>query len=395
MIRTKGSLCSGTGALDLATPGELQWIAEKEMMPSLLLKREYPDVPNFGDITNPDSFTHVDLLTSGDPCQSMSVAGRQAATADERFLWPHVMDIIRKVRPNEIFLENVQNIVSVPLIKGGPRGGVLLMRLEDLTNAGYDVRWATLGACSVGAPHHRHRWFLRARYVGRRGMWTFTEIPCGAPRSGGRVLLPTPTTADGRGGPGASGRDGGLNLRTAVQLLPTPRATDIGTPGRRSSEGWRPQLGQAVLEHLLPTPTARDADGRGEGSAEHWDERAKERSNGMPLGAQVGLLPSPRATDGRKGDLAMGSACQPEHWGKYAPAIALWEETLGRPAPEPTELAPKGGRRLNAALSEWMMGYPEGYLAKNFPRNEALKMAGNGVVGLQARAAWGLLDFDR
>lgn len=33
-------------------------------------------------------------------------------------------------------------------------------------------------------------------------------------------------------------------------LLPTPRASDTGTPGRRASQGWRPPLSQV----LLPTP---------------------------------------------------------------------------------------------------------------------------------------------
>ena len=39
-------------------------------------------------------------------------------------------------------------------------------------------------------------------------------------------LWPTPTTADGMGGPGSSGRDGGDNLRTAVRDWPTPNARD-------------------------------------------------------------------------------------------------------------------------------------------------------------------------
>jgi DNA (cytosine-5)-methyltransferase 1 len=357
-VPTVGSLCSGTGALDRAVPGELAWVAETNESAATVLKREHPHVPNHGDITTPDvsRFTHVDLLTSGDPCQSMSAAGRQRASDDSRFLWPDVMRIIRQVRPREIFLENVQNIVSVPLVKGGARGGVLAMRLDDLTAAGYDVRWTVLGACAIGAPHHRHRWFLRATYVGGVGTAREVKAPvkCGARRGKGRELLPSPTTADGSGGPGTSPkRTGGMNLRTAVTLLPTPRATDIGTPGRRSSEGWRPQLGQVL--QLLPTPTTSNSHGN--------------HVNG-------------------RGELLLPGVVQPEHWGKFAAAIALWGEIIGRPAPDPTGPAPKGGRRLNPALSEWMMGYPEGYLTDGASRNEALRMAGNGVVALQARAAW-------
>lgn len=342
-IRTKGSLCSGTGALDMATPGELSWVAETNEAAAAVLKREHPDVPNLGDITtlaernsNPRQIGWgwgVDLLTSGDPCQSMSVAGRQKASADERFLWPDVMRLIDNIRPRHLFLENVQNITSVALVKGaedwrGQKGSVLKLRLDNLREAGYAVKWTVLGACAVGAPHHRHRWFLRARHVGPNAPEAIKiDNKCGAPRNGGRILLPTPRTSDVFGA-GVHG-DGGLDLRTTISLLPTPRATDgtNGGPSRRGSSG----------------------------------------------------------------DLAMGSAVQEEHWGKFAGAVALWEQIIGRPAPDPTVPAPRGGRRLNPALSEWMMGYPAGYLTDHANRNEALKMAGNGVVALQARAAWDLL----
>jgi DNA (cytosine-5)-methyltransferase 1 len=377
-IITKGSLCTGTGGLDALLPGSLSWLAETGDVPSLLLKREHPDVPNLGDITAGDfGGTHVDLLTSGDPCQSMSVAGRQNASEDERFLWPHVIDVIDKVKPRQVFLENVQNVTSVALVKGaddwrGQKGSVLAMRLSDLRAIGYACRWTVLGACAIGACHHRHRWFLRGWWVGSGAPKAERVVlKCGAPRSGRRVLL--------------------------------------------------------------PSPVARDADGRGEGSPEYWARRAEHRSNGMPLGAAVALLPSPttadgsggpgtspsrtggmnlrtavhhlmptpRATDGtnggpnqrgRRGDLAMGSAVQAEHWGKFAPAVALWADAFGALPPEPTEPAPKGGRRLNASLSEWMMGYPAGFLTDGFARNDALKMAGNGAMAVQARAAWDLLD---
>jgi hypothetical protein len=50
-----------------------------------------------------------------------------------------------------------------------------------------------------------------------------------------RRMWPTPTSSDGTGGPGSSGRDGGDNLRTAVngQLNPTWVEWLMGFP-----EGW-------------------------------------------------------------------------------------------------------------------------------------------------------------
>lgn len=382
MIRTKGSLCTGTGGLDAFLPGGLSWLAETDDSCTRLLKREHPDVPNLGDITAPDfAGGYVDLLTSGDPCQSMSVAGRQMASDDARFLWPHVIQVIDRVRPKHIFLENVQNVTSVALVKGaddwrGEKGSVLAMRLADLRAAGYACRWTVLGACSVGACHHRHRWFLRGEYVGQGAQGAERLVmKCGAPRTGGRVLLPSPTTADGSGGPGTSPkREGGMNLRTAVQLLPSPTVADArntrnATAGR--SEGVKFNSGvtlsdvgfafEKIAHPLLPTPRATDG------------------VNGGPN------------QRGRKGDLAMGSAVQVKHWGKFAPAVQLWAETSGMLPPGPTEPAPRGGRRLNAALSEWMMGHRPGFLTDEFSRNDALRMAGNGAMAVQARAAWDLL----
>ena len=152
-IRTKGSLCTGVGGLDAAAPGALAWVSETNEQAASILKREHPEVPNLGDITAPGfAPSPIDLLTSGDPCQSMSAAGRQLASDDERFLWPYVMDRIDGLRPRTLFLENVQNLTSVPLVKGGEKGSVLKLRLDDLREAGYAVRWIVLGACAVGAP---------------------------------------------------------------------------------------------------------------------------------------------------------------------------------------------------------------------------------------------------
>lgn len=78
------------------------------------------------------------------------------------------------------------------------------------------------------------------------------------------ALLPTPNAADGTGGPGNSGREGGLNLRTAaVELLPTPRATDgtKGGPNQRGSSG--DLMLPSAVHQLLPTPTAMDSKASG------------------------------------------------------------------------------------------------------------------------------------
>lgn len=67
-------------------------------------------------------------------------------------------------------------------------------------------------------------------------------------------LLPTPH-ANCHTGPGTSGRDGGLNLQTAVARWPTPTLT-----GNYNRKGSSPNSGDGLATAVKkwPTPTARD-----------------------------------------------------------------------------------------------------------------------------------------
>jgi DNA (cytosine-5)-methyltransferase 1 len=122
----------------------------------------------------------------------------------------------------------------------------------------------------------------------------------------------------------------------------------------------------------------------------------------------VNLLPTPKASDGPHGGPNQrdggGRYYLPgqvvrldERWiatdgTDYGPAIRRWEAVTGRPAPCPTEPGTRGNRRLSPAFAEWMMGLPAGYVtALDLPRNEQLKILGNGAVPQQAHHAYGLL----
>lgn len=368
-----GSLCTGYDGLGLALelagiPIRRRWSAENDGAMSLVLKTEHPDVSNVGDIkTAPWHLApHTDLMSSGDPCQAISIAGRQAGRSDPRFLWPWVRDAYRLVRPGGIFFENVANIVS------HDGGRTIAERFEHLRADGYAVRWTVLGACAVGAPHHRHRWYAVAGYVGPgapEAVRVGKKAICGAPRSGGRYLLPTPNARDGdlRGTPAAEHamrrildpkRSTNLEDAIAARLLPIPKATDgsNGGPNQRDGAG---NFYLPGIANLLPTPTTSNAHGN-------------DVNNRGEL-----LLP--------------GVVARPEVWGKYAEAVALWETVTGVPAPEPTEVSHKGSRRLSPLLPEWMMGLRPGLLTDRLERADALRGAGNGVVPLAAAAAWKLL----
>jgi DNA (cytosine-5)-methyltransferase 1 len=75
-------------------------------------------------------------------------------------------------------------------------------------------------------------------------------------------------------------------------------------------------------------------------------------------------------------------------WGEYEPAIRRWERIIGRPATAPTITGQRGGQQLSPVFTEWMMGWPDGWVTAvpGITRSDQIKLCGNGVVTQQA--AW-------
>ena len=361
----------------------------------------------------------VDVLTGGFPCQDVSAAGKRAGMkpGTRSGLWTHFAYAIDQLRPELVVIENVRGLLSAeahseleqrPELLAGlrRRDGEPVLRalgavLGDLADLGYDAQWVGLRAADVGGCHGRFRVFVVAHPQGHpwrlddrdggatpdteRGgrEWgqaqlggapghaprdgaTATEPPnlghqwggrarAGWPRSTDGRLIPTPTTRDHKGH--SQRRD---DTCLAGALLPTPRATDgtHGGPNQRGSSGDL-MLPSAVAK-LLPTPMANEGDKAGQ---------------------------NPRNSAGQE---YLTHAVHADRWGDYADAIARWANTLGRPAPNPTEPNPKTGRpRLSPRFEEWMMGLPDGWIT-NTPDvtwKEAVRMCGNGVVPQQSEAA--------
>jgi DNA (cytosine-5)-methyltransferase 1 len=115
----------------------------------------FDDAPIFGDIREFDGSSFcgtVDLVSGGFPCQPFSIAGRKKGADDTRNMWPETIRVIKQVKPEKAFLENVPG-----LLHSGYFGQIL----NDLSEAGYDAKWITLSAGQCGAPHKRERlWIL-------------------------------------------------------------------------------------------------------------------------------------------------------------------------------------------------------------------------------------------
>lgn len=154
------SVCSGIEAVSVAwEPLGFKPIgfSEIEPFPCELLKQKYPNVKNYGDITQYEKWNagQFDILVGGTPCQSFSVAGKRGGTADERgALMYAYLGIVEAYRPRWIIWENVPGVLS------SSSGYDFTSFLAGLEECGYGWAYRVLDAQYFGVPQRRRRVFV-------------------------------------------------------------------------------------------------------------------------------------------------------------------------------------------------------------------------------------------
>ena len=156
------SVCSGIEAATVAWH-ELGWqpvgFSEIEKFPNAVLEHHYPDVPNYGDMTDHEGWPTADLdvLVGGTPCQSFSVAGLRKGMADPRGNLALIyLAIADQYRPRWLVWENVPGVLSSD---GGRDFGSIIGGMVEL---GYCPAWRVLDAQYFGVPQRRRRVFVVA-----------------------------------------------------------------------------------------------------------------------------------------------------------------------------------------------------------------------------------------
>ena len=163
-------LFSGIGgfSLGLESTGYFETVAfcEIEEFPRKVLKKHWSHVPIYEDVKNVTKerlradgvISERDriVVTGGFPCQDLSVAGHQKGIKGERSgLWGELHRLIGEIRPDYAIIENVPNLLS------GDRGRWFSRILTDMAEIGFNVRWYSISASQLGAPHRRNRvWIL-------------------------------------------------------------------------------------------------------------------------------------------------------------------------------------------------------------------------------------------
>jgi DNA (cytosine-5)-methyltransferase 1 len=138
----------------------------------------------------------IELLAAGVPCQPFSIGGKHKGHADGRNLFPQTIDVVRKLKPLAVIIENVrglarqsfakyfgyiQMMVTYPEITCRKDEQWLdhLARLERYHTKGkrdglyYRVVCRVLNAADYGVPQRRERLFMVAMRADLGVEWSF------------------------------------------------------------------------------------------------------------------------------------------------------------------------------------------------------------------------------
>lgn len=150
-------LCAGIGGLELglhlakpsATP---VCFVERDKFGQSVLAARWPNAIIHDDIFTLDTTTlpRIDIVTAGFPCQPWSSAGLRKGINDDRWILPEILNIVRKVGPRFILLENVAGLLV------GGLGHVLGLMAE----AGFNAEWGVFSCAGLGGSHRRERVFV-------------------------------------------------------------------------------------------------------------------------------------------------------------------------------------------------------------------------------------------
>ncbi len=323
------SFCCGVGALDMIIQ-DGKHVAHSDISVNVnkFFAKVYPHSEELGDFTVLDSIDSFepDVITAGLPCQPISIGGKQKFDEDERYLFDEMLKLLNRstLRPVLLF-ENVAFFLNKKLDDMRNRF------IDGLCDMGYNYSHRMTKVSSGGGPHQRARYFAAAWQPRTEHIVQFKQ----------EFLTPFVN----------------YGYHPKRILLPTPLASD--THLRYFTTGWPPHV---TMQSVLCPPKSEQTIFTYESLPPHIKAQCNISRNG---------LISPFSG-----------------WGPFQPAIDLWYKLVGRPPPMTAYLPTREHVIANAAIPEWMMGFPPGYIVDNTDHNRAaLHMVGNSVVPQQAAHA--------
>lgn len=296
-------------------------------------------------------------IIGGFPCQDLSVAGKRAGIDGAKSgLWAEYARIIRDVRPDWVFIENVSG-----LLDNEPMRRVL----GDLSGLGFDAEWLSLRASDVGASHGRKRIFILAD--SERGAFQRWRGPCIIPCAAGTLEGSAQQREWSRNATGDLGK--GMANAGGGQLQESWRESERRNGARSGSPDLGNAAGGRLRELREPSERERLTDG---------PDEVLENAEGAGLASKQ-VIGAPGRNDpasAPSGELPLFA---------YGPNDPRWRNVLVQyPWLRPS---------LSQAEAESIFrGVADGLAALVADgRTSALRTLGNGVVPLQAAVAFVVL----
>lgn len=157
------SLFAGVGGIDIGFENtdefKTVWANEFDPKAQQTYKQNFDNVLNVQDIrdVDPEEIPEIDVLLSGFPCTSFSIAGYRKGFEDEHSgdLFLETLRIIVAKQPKVVFLENVKNLL------GHDKGKTFKIIYDALTQNGYTIKYQVLNAKEFGnIPQNRERIYI-------------------------------------------------------------------------------------------------------------------------------------------------------------------------------------------------------------------------------------------
>ena len=383
------SVCSGIEAASVAWHS-MGWepvgFSEIDPFASAVLAARFPHVPNLG---NMESFRDwnlppFDVLVSGTPCQSFSVAGLRKGLDDPRGnLALVLLGLVDRFRPRYIVWENVPGVLSS---SGGRDFGSFLGALAEL---GYGFAYRVLDAQFIrveshprAVPQRRRRVFV----VGHSGGDARTAASILLEPDGVRGNPPTRRSAwqspprraaGGARGGGVADVIGFHHNAQACQLPTDARDTSISDSLTTSQNaavalfspqviGFQSNLGSQggdVFDGVSPTMRIGTQSEKGGGNPPAVAFKASHYTRGKD-GAPAAVVP-PLSADADKGDqdtLVAAVSSGRGYWNESETGATLRSQESPNKA-DTLLAAPMAVRRLTPRECERLQGFPDDWTA--------------------------------
>ncbi len=163
------------------------------------LRRNFDEASVYeGDVRDFDFLTYsgVDVIAGGPPCQPFSLGGKALGFDDKRDMFPYAVDAIRKLRPKAFIFENVKGLLrdsfkeyfdfiilqlqypDIPLNAETWKENYEYLRNEvkkDYKGLRYKVAYRLVNAADYGVPQKRERVIIVGFRSDIKVKWAFPE----------------------------------------------------------------------------------------------------------------------------------------------------------------------------------------------------------------------------